>query len=396
MISTVHQLRCFVAGVFSASMLSDTHEVPRGFGQRRRQSIPRTCQAFADAIDHTIREFDVCCAEKEESMCIAYNGENKTPLVTSLISTEKEVRDRYQTAFEVLLEVIQKTFLAKPGTDFASFDYLEQRRPPAVLTAILLDTLFANVQRYMERQDARTSEALMAAFVRTSEPVWSMIGNWLRDGMAIHLGVGSGGNTDDDELDEEFFIESSGVGVGMMALGLLDPEFWKEGYNIRECAQYASDEAHDSIPEETRQPIPVFLQPVADMILAAGKALGLIRALGDHPSSVAFQTWTSFQQLIQSEIDKRQQEQGIQGSNLFSVSIDTLSRLIYDHLLPGCQITGSRLVTTLVNGCGVWSHLVAIENIFFMRKGDCMSHFIDIIFNKVWPISCGIIYCDLM
>ena len=38
-----------------------------------------------------------------------------------------------------------------------------------------------------------------------------------------------------DELDDEFLLraESSGVGVGMMALGFLDPEFWNEGYALR-------------------------------------------------------------------------------------------------------------------------------------------------------------------
>ncbi|PPQ63136.1 hypothetical protein CVT24_005776 [Panaeolus cyanescens] len=367
-----------------ANTLSSTSDAFRGFGQRKRTTVPRTCEAFADAIDHTIRGFDAWCAAKEEAICAAYNGRNEEPIVISLMNMEKEVRSQYQSTFTVLLEVIQKTFLVKPESDFASFDFLKQRRPPAVLTTVLLDTLFASIQGHMERQDTETSEALMSVFVRTSEPVWSMIGNWLMDGMAIHLGIGNGGSADGDELDEEFFIESSGVGVGAMALGLLDPEFWKEGYAIREWVQpiqHVDGDADDDRFEETRQPIPAFLQPVASMVLSAGKALGLVRALGEHPSSVAFRYWKCFEELIRSELGQRD---GVaQGSGLFSVSIDTLSRLIYDYLLPGCQITGAHLVTVLVKDCSLWHHLNAIENVFFMRKGDSMSHFIDIIFNKM-------------
>ena len=56
-----------------------------------------------------------------------------------------------------------------------------------------------------------------------------------------------------DELDDEFFIESSGVGVGMIALGLLDFEFWNDGYALREDVALMGDSVGgDSLVLETR------------------------------------------------------------------------------------------------------------------------------------------------
>ena len=52
--------------------------------------------------------------------------------------------------------------------------------------------------------------------------------------MGLCFSVGSGGNFGmADELDDEFFSDSSGIGVGMIALGLPDPEFWNEGYALQ-------------------------------------------------------------------------------------------------------------------------------------------------------------------
>jgi hypothetical protein len=121
----------------------------------------------------------------------------------------------------------------------------------------------------MERRDVVTSDALMRVFVQTAEPVWGMVGKWLRDGMGLGLCVGSGGNFGlADELDDEFFIESSGVGVGMMALGLLDLEFWNEGYALRECVALMGDSVSGS-----GKATPLFLEHVAELVLSTGKAV---------------------------------------------------------------------------------------------------------------------------
>jgi hypothetical protein len=45
---------------------------------------------------------------------------------------------------------------------------------------------------------------------------------------------------------------------------------------------------------------------------------------------------------------------------------------------------GEKLVQVLVGDCALWKHLEAVEDLYLMRKGDAMSHFVDIVFAKVW------------
>ena len=376
--TTVERLRRFTTAVFkrSLSQSTDTQSEPRLCF--KRAVTTRTCEAFADAVDRTVRGLDSWCAAREEAISRAHCGVDEKPLVISLLSTEKAIRDEFETSLEVLLEIVRTVFEVQSNDDSESFDSGFTRRSPATLTALLLDTLFIGVQQHMERRDTVTSDALMRVFVQTAEPVWGMVGKWLRDGMGLGLSVGSGGNFGmADELDDEFFIESSGVGVGMMALGLLDPEFWNEGYALREgVGESVSGFA------TRRKAIPLFLEHVAELVLSTGKAVGLIRALGGPPLANGFDNWRTFADLVSSETHD---PDGVErkSAGLFSVSVDRLSRLIYDGLLPHCQVTGALLVKLLVDDCQLLWHMKAVEGFFLMRKGDAMSHFTDILFTKV-------------
>jgi gamma-tubulin complex component 5 len=266
--------------------------------------------------------------------------------------------------------------------DFESPDSCFTRQSPDTLTALLLDTLFIGIQQHMERRDTVTSDALMRVFVQTAEPIWGMIGKWLREGMGLSSSVCSGGNFGmADELDDEFFIESNGVGVGMMALGLLDPEFWNEGYALREGVALMGDSVTGS--EQRRKAIPLFLEHVAELVLSTGKAVGLVRALGGPPLANSFDNWRTFADLVSSETHDSEGGVEQKSAGLFSVSVDTLSHLIYDGLLAHCQVTGAHLVNLLVDDCQLLWHMRAIEGFFLMRKGDAMSHFTDILFIKV-------------
>jgi len=379
--TTVEHLRRFTTVVFTRSLCQSTGTQSEPRLYIKRAGTTRTCEAFADAVDRTVRGLDSWCAGREEAMCRAYSGADDEPLVISLLATEKAIRDEYETSLEVLLEVVQTVFELQSSEDADSFDRGSTRRPPATLTALLLDTLFIKVQQHMERRDTVTSDALMRVFVQTAEPVWGMVGKWLRDGMGLGLSVGSGGSFGmAGELDDEFFIESSGVGIGMMALGLLDPEFWHEGYALREGIVLTGDSVSGLAPR--RKAIPLFLEHVAELVLGTGKAVGLIRALGGPPSANGFNSWRTFADLVSSEaldLDGVKQK----SAGLFSVSVDTLSRLIYDGLLPHCQVTGALLVNLLVDDCQLLWHMEAVECFFLMRKGDAMSHFTDILFTKV-------------
>jgi gamma-tubulin complex component 5 len=373
--TTVEQLRRFTTGILKRSL---SQSEPRLYLKR---AVTRTCEAFADAVDRTVRGLDSWCAAREEAICRAYSGVDEEPLVISLLSTEKAIRDEFESSLEVLLEVVRTVFKLQSSNDLTSFDRGSARQPPATLTALLLDTLFIGVQQHMERRDTVTSDALMRVFVQTAEPVWGMVGKWLRDGMGLGLSVGSGGNFGmASEFDDEFFIESSVVGVGMIALGLPDPEFWNGGYALREDVAPMGDSVSRFSPR--RKAIPLFLEHVAELVLSTGKALGLIRALGGPPLAHGFNNWRTFADLVSLETHD---SDGVKQKNagLFSVSIDTLSRLIYDGLLAHCQVTGAVLVKLLVDDCQLLWHMEAIEGFFLMRKGDAMSQFIDILFTKV-------------
>jgi gamma-tubulin complex component 5 len=243
---------------------------------------------------------------------------------------------------------------------------LPTRVSPAAVTARLLDMLLEAAQEYSSMGDKVTLDALMRAFTRTAEPVWSMVGRWMNNGMPVQDPSDRGDSHGDDE---EFFIEDND-------LMLLDPDFWTEGYTLR-----------DGIGEQVgSKTIPVFLAHIAEPVLASGKAIGLLRALGVSlagdgvTSSSWLSNWRPFNKLLASEGENYTE---IGTGMQYSVSADTLSRLVFDELLPHCQMAGAHLAKVLVVDCDLWQHLSTIEDLFLMRRGDTMSHFADILFGKV-------------
>jgi len=394
--TTIEQLRLFKATVFSLSLSISRGTITPVEGQKtyisKKTSITRTCEAFADAIDGTIRELESWCAGREEAMCRAYAGIDEEPVIVSLLHTEKALRDNYASSFDVLLDIVRTVFRVAPEDNIDSFGYIleRNRQSPAAQTALLLDTLFAAVQQHMERKDSVVCDILMKVFVRTAEPVWGMMGRWLKDGMGLGLGLRntSRGTSSWGEQDDEFFIERSGLGFGMMGLGLLDHEFWSEGYALREISISSDDPVlvKGKASSPIKKVIPLFLQHIADLVLGTGKAVGLMRALDTHASFNAFEKWGKFSELIISEFGFATSTSETRDNRLLSVSVDGLSRSVYDNLSLKCQAVGEKLVQVLVGDCALWKHLEAIEDLYLMRKGDAMSHFVDIVFAKVFTL----------
>ncbi|KAF9006720.1 Spc98 family-domain-containing protein [Cyathus striatus] len=332
--SAIQRLRQFITSIFSQSQTK--HE--------GREQASQTCEAFADAVDHEIRALDSWCAAREEAICRASAGLDGQALIVSLLNTEMNLRRTFATSFDVCLDIVNKVF------------------QPSAVTTLLLDTLFSSVQEHLERADTVTSSALTRVFVRTAEPLWGMIGKWVRNGMGAGLTINQGSSN--DELDDEFFIENN---TGLMGMGFFIQISGKMG---------------NGDPVSTRKVTPAFLQHVAHLILSTGKAVGLIRALGLPSQIPDLDSWRSFIKVVkseQSDIDNR----GLQDTALFSVSVDRLSKLIYDGLLPRCNSVGEVLTKVLVTECELWRHLQAVEDIFLMRRGDMMSDFIDLLFSKM-------------
>ncbi|KAJ7735445.1 Spc98 family-domain-containing protein [Mycena olivaceomarginata] len=347
------QLRTFVAFVFSTSS-SQPRAAPS-----RAPRMTRTLEAFADAVDAELRTFDRWCAGREEAICRLRSGGAPagTKLVVSLLSTQKALQDEFENGLEVLLDIVRAT------TSYEYLRYALLPRTPAALSALLLDTLLNKVQLHRERGDGRvTADMLMRVFVVCAEPVWGMVGRWLRVGMGLGSGMGVGQGED---LQDEFFIEGS--------------DFWAEGYVLRDGVVRGdeSDEGDEASSQNARA-IPSFLEHVAIPVLSSGKAVGLLRSLGvpptaDGPTSLSH--WRSFGALLSSSAPPGQQ--------LSSVSVETLSQLVYEELAPHCDATGALLGRILVDECDLPRHLSSVEDLFLMRKGDAMSNFTDVLFAKM-------------
>lgn len=368
--TTLQHLRMFVAAIFAQS--------PNRISSCQSFAVPdikfpstKTAEAFADAVDGEVRKFEAWGAKTEEDMCRGGLGLLDKPLVVSLLSTEQSIRDAFDDSFEVLLSVVKDVFgYPTPST-------VRQPRSPATLATALLDILFYRLQEHMERKALVTGATLLRVFISSSEPIWGMIGHWLRNGMSVSL---PGEGQHPGELEEEFFIEYSGIGVGTMNMGLMDPDFWKEGYSLRETT---SDWMDGQGTQDQRQSVvPTFLKHTAKLILGTGKAIGLVRVLGLPPSAHGFATWPSFSELVDSR--SKRDEAGVgDASEMFSVSVDTLAEIIQDHLQAPCEATGAFLSWMFVEDCDLWSHIDAIEDLFLMRKGDALTHFLDVVFSKV-------------
>ncbi|KAF7363792.1 hypothetical protein MSAN_01037100 [Mycena sanguinolenta] len=341
--TTAQQLRTFVSFVFSASS-SQFRAAPS-----RIPRMARTLEAFADAVDTELRALDRWCAAREESICRLRAGGAPagTKLVVSLLSTEKALQDTFENGLEVLLDTVHAI------TSFEYHRFALLPRTPAVLSALLLDTLLDKVQVHREQGDGGRHRGHADACVRGVRGA----------GMGVRQG---------EDLPEEFFIE------GGFGLSLLDPEFWAEGYLLRDGVVRGDEDEGDEASSHNARAIPSFLEHVAIPVLSSGKAVGLLRALGvpptvDGPTSLS--QWRSFGALLSSSAPLGQQ--------LSSVSVDALSRLVYDELAPHCEAAGAILGRILVDECELLRHLSSVEDLFLMRKGDALSNFTDLLFAKM-------------
>ncbi|KAE9409816.1 hypothetical protein BT96DRAFT_962003 [Gymnopus androsaceus JB14] len=378
---SVQRLRQFTSAIM--------HPVLHRMRAAHNGKMTRTLEAFADAIDAEIRALEIWCSDREEAWVRALGGYTSphpddspdSKPVVSLLGTEKAFRDRFEDSFQVILEVVNQV-IGAPESE----EWVLPTRSPSSTTALLLDTLFYTVQQRLERGDKITAESLMRIFVRSAEPVWSMVGKWISAGFEIQnqSPAGTGGG-----LEEEFFIESNGLGIEIGVLGLLDPDFWRDGYSLRESIGPGS-ESEDDDSVQMQKCIPSFLKHVAVIVLESGKATGLLKVLGmdvldldnEDAQVLREREWVSFQTLV-ADSSSLEVESKADGPSLFSVSVDQLSRLIYDKLTPYEQANGALLAKVIIEECDFLTHLRAIESLYLMRRGDIISDFTDVLFAKM-------------
>jgi gamma-tubulin complex component 5 len=348
----------------------------------RQRWHSRTLEAFAHAVDGEIQIFDTWCASKEEEICRAHGGIGSA-LTVSLLNLEKSLGDAFGASFSVVLDVLRTVMDQISRTSSPSFRLLHACIPPAAVTALLLDTLLQAAQESLSMMDVTTANMLIRVFAMTAEPVWSMVCRWLTHGMPICDPATMRSECRNSMLDDEFFIDDNEV-------LLLDPDFWSDGYVLREgtterTKTKMSEEGHDG-----PKTVPTFLAHVAVDVLSSGKATGLLRALGVPPAPDISGPNRSFSDLLASRTTHLNPQHG-KVTNAASLSTDTLSRVVYDELLPHCRATGVQLTSVLVDDCDLWRHLSAIEDLYLMRRGDSMSHFTDLLFAKVYSLRLSLL-----
>jgi gamma-tubulin complex component 5 len=276
------------------------------------------------------------------------------------------MRDSFSRSFDALLEVLRKVMNKASRSQDKNMEVwmlldLPTRFSPFIMSTLLLDTLLTVADNSSENGDTETSEALMHVFAASAEPVWTMIGLWLKHGMPTQDPTLRHGNSL-TTLDDEFFIQDNG-------LSILDPDFWTEGFTMRS----ANPEA---LSFESR---PLLLDLMANHILRAGKAVGLLRMLdislvNDAMYEHAWMAdWPTFTALLQRR----------QGAALVETSKEHLARFVHDIIVPRCQAPQKLLAQMTTSECDLWLHLTAIEGLFFMTKCDAISCFSDSLFAKV-------------
>lgn len=313
----------------------------------------RTFEAFATAVERQLLLFDDWCAGREEQIGHAQWGGGACNQVVSLLSLEKDVDARLARAFKILLEI------------YLSFQPKLERLSPPTLTALILNALLEAVHNRIAIGDATTARSLMDVWQESAEPLWANLGRWLIDGIPIPVGFeGDICEAKPTWDDKEFFIRTNSL------VDLDSPDFWETGYTLLSCHNLTSDNSSGE-GGTAENGLPTFLQFVAQDILAAGKAIGLLRALdmihlvGDDWMA----GWVKFKTLTQVFSPR-----GLDGA---------LEALVSDILLPPCQLAQSRLRNVLVDECDLWRHVAGFENVYLMMRGDAMSQFGEKVFTRV-------------
>lgn len=320
----------------------------------------QTIEAFADAVDSQLQEFDRWCADKEERICRAHAGVGNQ-LVVSLLGLEKDIRDAFSVTFDLLLAILQDLTCYVMQSDNTSVDEvyllasLSSRVPPAAITAYLLDACLHAAEDQSSLGDQITSKALTGIFVRSAQPLWTMVGRWIIDGMPVW---DTWEVAENRALVEEFFVEDN-------ELQLMNPEFWASGYILRTSSDFkAPGEGTKALS------VPVFLERVADRILETGKAVGLLRVLGisllGDPVDAQWHSLTVL--LRQHKTDASDPE--------------SVAHLVSDKVTNYYTSSGAQLTHVLTEDCDLSRHIMAIQGLYLMTRGDVIGHFADVLFAK--------------
>ena len=124
-------------------------------------------------------------------------------------------------------------------------------------------------------------------------------------------------------------------------------------------------------------------------MLEAGKAVGLLRALGVPIAGEVgdqrwMETWRPFDGLLLDDSVRHRDEgedEGAEGA--FAASTEDFARMVYEELVAPCKQAKEKLTRVLIDDCDLWLHLTMMEDLYLMRRGDILSNFVELLFNRV-------------
>ena len=290
--------------------------------------------------------------------------------VVSLLSLEKSIRQEFSTTFEELNQVMEGNFRSRSWLDVDPISSVI-RTSPSSFSSRLLDDIFERIQQKQAFGDNTTATFLLHVFSKAAEPLWQMLGRWLRDGIFMPMNYSFSGTT--SPLPLEFFIEYNELNLG-------DPDFWTDGFSLR-------SRIINNGPSSDDYEVPLFLKPLSEPILSAGKSIGFLRILGNDMASgnglLSENLWPTFESFL-SSLSRSESDADEPNAPLRrSLTTEKLTLLLSDRLLPICEESGAALKRVFFDDCDLHFHLERIEDIFLMRRADIMSDFCDVLFDAV-------------
>ncbi|KAG9019693.1 hypothetical protein FRB90_011502 [Tulasnella sp. 427] len=347
----------------------------------------RTLSAFSEGIEVLLNDFGTWCGEIEMQVCAAEAGSGPE-IVVSLLSLRNKLEQETNATFDILWLIARKFCSTSGGSssrDLRLFD-------PCSTTQSILDHLLAYSHSHASMGDDKTAASLVKVFTYALTPLWSSLHLWLKDGVPATSALDAAfGSTGGIIHDSEFFIE---ITDGL----LTSPDSWNDACAIRSTM----DSGNEGVPECFRA--------IGSQLLSAGKAVGLLRALGTEdffynsggPGTEHewLADWVKARvlfddqlldgdsaQLDADEIEHHssttidsEQHSALRHSE---IRIEDVSARIAQYLLPRCWLAQARLNEVVFDDSRLWDHLRVVEDVYLMRRGDVMADFCDIVYSRM-------------
>ncbi|KIO31078.1 hypothetical protein M407DRAFT_19953 [Tulasnella calospora MUT 4182] len=352
----------------------------------------RTLSAFSEGVEVVLSDFATWCSDIEMQLCRAQAGSGPE-MIVSLLSLRHKLQQRANATFDILWLIARK-FCATTNTPS---DKELQLPDPCSSAQYILDQLLAYSHSHASMGDPKTAASLMRVFVYAITPLWCSLHLWLKNGVPSMGPLDDRyGSIDGIIHDSEFFIE---INDGL----LTSADSWHEACTLR------------STPNTVDDGVPGFLQTIGSQLLSAGKAVGLLRALGtedffyktgeDGSALEWLADWLDAQTLfgdgpLKEGVSVRlaalanentlppttkppqlaRNDPDGQRKGLWAEEVSTRAT---HYLLPLCGSAQARLNRVVVEESRLWDHLRAIEDVYLMRRGDIMAEFCDILYSRM-------------